>query len=367
MKKLLWLGLIAAVALLGCDIMSRDFYRTSEDFPENGKGMLVLSLDGSDISTHTIAPSLDTMTPRSYVISGEHATDAFGPVTINNGVYAINDLLPGSWTIEVVAYNAVDGGGARIGSQTDSMTVEPNDTIYKTIYVQPDTGPIPETDPVAYYTGSLTLQISWVENTITTPVVSGTLVEGTEYTVGVSDISTLFGSPTTADSITSVSFSTPQDLRAGYYTLYIELYDDTEKIMGDRESVRIVSGIPTSGLFDLTGVPGEAEITITPDLNNPIVIDLDTSNLFTTRVVTATLQSPPAGSYFTYDWYEDGVLAEAWGATATTTTNDSYTVSTFTSGTSHNLSVVVTEYDGSDTSTATVITISSETHPFTEP
>ena len=380
MRKLIWLGLIAVVVLLGCSLLSRDFYRTAEDFPENGKGMLVLVLDGSDVATHTIAPS-ESMDIGSYVVSGlhENLTDTFTSVPpveedatpADGEVYTKNDLKPGVWTIKVTAFNGSSGAGDRIGFGSNTVNITPNSMELVTVEVGPDTGEIPGITPTEYYTGGLTLSILWPEDSIPQPYVYAELIEGTPYTSDVS-LGTSFGITTTSPTTTAAL--PEQTLNAGYYDLNIELYKNNDitrstanRIMGDYRSVRIVYDLTTDYTWDLTGATGDATITISPDLNNPIPITLTfPADLNSSRLVSAELPTGTSG-FFTYEWYEDGQQIGTWSGDAVATLTSTHTLSDFTPGTSHNLSVVVTEYDAADISTATVITISSEAHSFTEP
>jgi hypothetical protein len=377
MKKFLFIGLAVLVALLGCNLFNRDFYRTAEDFPENGKGMLVLILDGSDIGTHTVGPPTSDLDIVSYKISGTHISNTTfsesknkAELLVSGTVYSKNDLLPGAWTIEVEAYN-VDklnqSGATRLGYGSTGIIVQAGTTIDGSVVVGPDTGIIPGSSPVAYYTGLLTLDIEWPPNAVSTPKAVANLTEGTP---GTQD----YSYPDTAGWASDSEGTTlaDQTVKAGYYTLNMKLYtgtvDAANLIMGDTEVIRIVSGLGTTALFDLSGTKGQADITITPDLNDPVVVAMDTSAW---PVVKANLPQEASG-YFTYEWYEDGTLISAWSGDATTSlttdTTPSYnhTVSSsFTAGTTHRLSIVVTKYDTA--AKTTVIKMGSYTYEFEAP
>lgn len=374
MKKLLWIGLATLVALLGCNLMTRDFYRTEEDFPENGKGMLVLVLDGSNIATHTIAPPDGTMDILSYRISGYRNSSAVPSFSDDKNVgeleggsvYSRNDLLPGTWEITIIAYNELGGGdnvnADRIGfGSIPDLFVSPNAQLIETVSVGPDTG--------VDYTGTLNLTVSWAPSTVPDPLIVANLIAGTSGTENVP----LSGDFNFDNEDTEVTLN-KSGLIAGYYTLSIDVYkDDTQSeatlVMGDDVAVRIVSEQTSIGTFDLSSTPGNADITITPDLNNPIDITMNLENPITAGgVMTATLQAAPDGSYFTYDWYVDGAV-EQEGSSATPVLNDTSDILTSTSftpelGTTYRISVVVTEYDYIDSSYV-IASISSETYIFT--
>ncbi len=363
MKKLIWIGLAFFVVLVGCELTSRDYYRAEGDFPEDGKGMLVLALDGSGVANKTIAPSTTTMTIASYDITGTHASDSFPTINVlvddlvNGSYYEMKDLKTGAWNIEVVAKNSV---ADRIGYGSNTIIVEPNQLIFATVDVFPDTG--------ADYTGLLNLSILWAEFSVPQPLVVAELTAGTPNTSNVSlgssfDIST----PDTTATLTG------QVLNAGYYTLHIELYKNNDTaaanfIMGDTRSVRIVSDLTTSGTWDLSGATGEAQVTIAPDLKNPIDITLDLTYLLSSGAIATLINTPPASSYFAYEWYEDGISKQ--GPTTFSLTqgvhSDNYISSSpFVAGSSHYISVVVTEY--LDPDGGPINTISSATEIFITP
>ena len=100
MKKLIWIGLAFLVVLVGCDLTSRDFYRAEDDFPENGKGMLLLVFDSSAIAkVPTIDPTdadAAILNVDNYVITGTHtitpSTDFFTSPITQAELDALNNL-----------------------------------------------------------------------------------------------------------------------------------------------------------------------------------------------------------------------------------------------------------------------------------
>ena len=383
MKKLLWIGLITTVALLGCSLMDRDFYRTADEFPENGKGILVLILDGSEIATHTLDPTdtdADVLDIEYYTVEGTQGAETLDfanypvvdPAQLTEGVFTINNLTPGPWVIQVTAYNndavygSTDPPPTKIGMSSEkTINVPPNSGIADSIQIVPLTTP-----------GELSLKIVWPSSAVPTPFVDASLTAVTATGWSTPDISSDAGGFNfgTTDQANYTNDLMP----AGYYSLSFDLYanNGTDWIMGDTLSVRIVSGIPTAGTWNLGSLDGSIYLDIDVDLNDPIGIDLTSSdNGDGTFDVLAELQSDPV-DWYVYEWFVDGRDAAvrtipASGETANTT--DTYVLDPATLASSldpvlqsgnHNLSVMVTAKDAAGGS---ILSVSSETIPFVVP
>ncbi|MBN1836344.1 MAG: hypothetical protein JW820_10875, partial [Spirochaetales bacterium] len=113
--------LVAGAALLivfgGCELVSRDFYRSDDPVPDEGKGMLVLVLDDGAIPNRTLVPSID-MDIETYDILGDYLATPGEPYELNatdvdpdtdehfiGNVYYRTDMTPGDWAITVIAKN----------------------------------------------------------------------------------------------------------------------------------------------------------------------------------------------------------------------------------------------------------------------
>jgi hypothetical protein len=372
MKKILWIGVaLLVLAFLGCDLTSRDFYRSEDELPEEGKGKLVLILDSSAIAKTTIAPDPAIMNIYSYDISGEHMTtsDTFSDpgvlvTSLTEGVYSRNGLTPGGWTIDVVARN-IDGD--QIGSgTTGSFNLAPNTETYVGVDVLPDTG--------SGFEGSLSLSILWLNDSVPDPSITAILtpLEPSGAAIDISSSQYNGTDPSTGFDVSTANQATYQDtsIAAGYYSLSLDLYanssDTPEWVMGDHPAIRIVYGQSTSGTWDLTNASGELALTINPDLKNPIEIDITTApneQDSTLTDVTATLQGSPSSASYDYAWYVDGRTTPEQ-TTVDGGTSDIYTLDPDGLGLptgAHSLSVLVTARDDQ----GAIDSVSSETHSFT--
>jgi hypothetical protein len=330
MKKLLWFGLALLIVLAGCDFFSRDFSR-----PEDGKGMLVLALDGGEIATKTIAPATAKMIIAFYKITGTGPTTTFDagnvPVgSLTGNVYTKTGLEPGVWTITVVALNSDTQAIGR--GVTAAFTITPNRVTAVPVNVLPDTG--------GSYVGTLDLLIKWANNSVPTASVTATLTPiqpaGSAVDIGSASTTSTLGKFIIGTNQASYTFAT---VPAGYYTLFFSLKTGTDIVMGDSTSVRVVNGQSASGTWDLTLVGGGAAVTINPNLKNPIGITLAAPS----NIATATLAANTSTT-FDYAWYIDGNSTPKKTTIGATALSDTYDISTagLTSGTSHNISVLVT-------------------------
>lgn len=177
-------------------------------------------------------------------------------------------------------------------------------------------------------TGLFELNISWPTDTITTPVA---VIE-------------LGGTPLLFD-LTATSVTFPRSgffdnvFSDGYHLLTVQVWDDTDLRWGRTEAVRIMTGLTTTGTFDLTSAfsnQGEISLTIdtVTDMENPIGITfsgvIDPLPYASSMTVTAT----PDQAVTSYQWYLNGAIQVG-------ETSSSITVGpSFTPGT-HRLTVVV--------------------------
>ena len=352
MKKRLWFGLTLLIVLGGCNVLNRDFVR-----PEDGTGMLVLVLDEGEIATKTIAPPAATMVISYYRITGagpgsETFTSGNLPVgALTGNVYTKTGLVPGLWTISVVALNSTLAEIGR-GATQEAILISPNQMTPVGIDVLPDTG--------GAYVGTLALSIIWANNSVpgasVTAILTPIVPAGSAVDIGsASTTSTL----DTFDIGTNQATYSYASVPAGYYTLFITLKTGTSLVMGDTTSVRVVNGQSTSGTWDLTAVGGGADVTINPDLKNPIGITLVTVG----STATATLAANTSTSY-DYAWYLDGGSTALKTTPGSSATSDSYDIAgaSLESGTTHNISVVVTAKTGTS-----IDSVSSNTISYTAP
>ncbi len=294
-------------------------------------GSLVLNLTYSDTGTsnlmsmggsyviNDILPPID-MTPVSYDIEGTGpygATFSLNNVTQNSA--AINSLVAGAWAISVTARNTE---GVAIASGSTAVAVVACQTAQAEVTVRPLSG-----------TGSFVLSLSWPENTVNVPSVTGVL---TSRSGQQTPLTITMGSDNFSASYANSS------LAAGYYTLSMKISDGGNLVWGRIESVRIVAGVTTTGSIVLMAADmnpaneGNVAITVGADMENPIEITFtgQTASIVqgADMTVTAATSEPVDG----YQWYLNG--DPITGATAS-----SITIGSALSAANYRLDLVVTK------------------------
>lgn len=254
MKKIIYLT-IAMMLLVGCSMVS------TENIIEH-KGSLILSLE-SELS-RVIQPSI-VMEITSYdIVATGPDSVTFSQLSITETNVTRNDLPIGDWSITVDAKNTED---TIIASVTETFTIVSGETTNLDITVLPVVGE-----------GTLTLDLTWPENKIITPVIEASITDVNETSYPI--IFTL-----TEDNI-SASF-TDSTIATGYYTLTIKLLDDTTFIWGNVEAVRIIKNEISSSniilieddfLLTESSQYGDFQLNVGNDLQNPFGIIL-TGNL----------------------------------------------------------------------------------------
>ena len=252
-------------------------------------GSLILKFSTEEMRAKTILPSLD-MDIAYYNIYGDGpGTAAFSQAGVTETTVIENSLVVGAWVVTVEVYNADD---YLIGDGSASVGVEAGQTSQVEVPVTPLTG-----------SGGLSISISWPEGMIIDPSVSATLTPagGTEQTLSFTA------------GVDSASYASGNTLDAGYYSLRLQILDGGIAKWGLFEAVRILSEQTTAASFVLTAEDitnmGSVEITITPDMQDPIEISFTGQQLVLTpgtdMTVTATTSADPVD---TYQWYLGGGL-----------------------------------------------------------
>jgi hypothetical protein len=300
MKKWIWLVLALPVILSGCDLFNRDFSRAVD-----ATGSLVLVLDGSTIPTRTIAPP--NMTAFQYDIELTQGTTTITQLDWTSAAFTKNGLAPGVWTIRVTVEDSTGADiGAILGSTagTDTATVVVGTVVAKTVNVIPLTG-----------TGGLSLTITWPVGVMTSPVTVGAWLvpEGAagQYTTYPITFTVDQGNRTATYNV-----ALSPGIATGYHTLLLQLAGSggpTEAV-GWAESVRIVSGVITTGTVSLQTGTGGLGLTVSVDMRNPITINWSTPSTPPTSITqggNVTITASPAqaaasGYAFSYQWYLEG-------------------------------------------------------------
>ena len=160
-------------------------------------------------------------------------------------------------------------------------------------------------------TGGLSLSLSWPDGTVNSPVtVAAWLVPETATDAYTNHPITFTVTEATRTATYAVPLST--GLTAGYYTLLVQLSGAGSVVWGWAESVRIVSGLTTTGLLTLVAGTGGLSLSIVVDMENPITINWSTTPPTSITVaqslnLTATPASAAATGYgFSYQWYLNG-------------------------------------------------------------
>ncbi len=244
MKKIATLVIVFSALLVGCHAPLSGFL-----------GSLMLRLSVSGMQSKTLVPPTD-MNIAYYNVSGTGPSSAtFSQTNVTATSFIKGSLVVGGWTIVVDGYNTNDD---LIGSGTTTVTISAGETTQGSVEVSPLTG----------LGGTLTIDITWPDETIAKPSVVASLTDSSGV---VQDL-------TFSTASTTAHYSSATDaLNAGYYSLALQLLDDSAQTWGTYVAVRIVKNQTTAGSYELTAQDlntGSASLTITPVMQNPIAIML---------------------------------------------------------------------------------------------
>ncbi|HEX3045633.1 MAG TPA: hypothetical protein VHY08_12815 [Bacillota bacterium] len=295
MKKL-WLlvalTVLVAFTLAGCG--------GSGNKPGSSKtGSLVLNIGQAGLKAQTIEPVLD-MNIAAYDIIGSGPNGANfrkDNVTVG-GQVRINTLGVGSWAVEVDAKNAA---GILIAAGVTTVQVSAGAAAQAIVTVRPING-----------TGQLNLTVSWPAGIIMNPSVTGTLIPvgGTALNITY----TLSGDNLSATYQNSM-------LSTGYYTLFTQLKDGSTRKWSATDTIRIINGQTTTGVYELTatqGQFGDIQLEVTPDLQNPITITFSGQQNSLPAGSDMTITAAPSQPVDAYQWYLNGfALPDATNASLT--------------------------------------------------
>lgn len=279
MKKLLWPFLLLLLLLSSCTIVKE---------PAQGAyGTLALTLSFTEMAARTIVPPLDTHVAYYSVTGLGPGSAMFSHPGASSTIVIETALVPGAWTIVVDAFNT---DGYLVGSGSTEVSIEAGQVNEAAVAVTPLDG-----------TGTLTMRISWPPGAIGAPSVSAKL---TAAGAGGQTLSVTVGT-------TSAACESGQTLHAGYYSMTLQLLDGGVLKWGCFEAVRILADQTTSAAFNLTAGDlsmSGTNITIAPDMQDPIAVDLAGQQSLvapgTDTTVTATTSEPVDS----YQWYLNGAI-----------------------------------------------------------
>lgn len=275
MKKCIY-PILCAVILISLSLVSCDL--------SGAKGTLSVTL-GSNMA-RDLLPVVDLDIAR-YVLTGTNPSAAsFTQTYTSPGVYTIENLLAGDWTITADAYNAED---ERIGTCQKTVTIEKKETTSTAMTIIPLAG-----------NGTFSFEMTWPDLGIVSPSITGTITN-------VSNDTTAFSM--TINDTTSASFST--SLPNGYYTFDLVMKSGSDVIwQHNPEAFRIVTEKTTSGTLDLIGsdLAGDIEISIGVDMQNPLNISLSPSATTITTSDSITIAGTVDRTPDTWRWYLDGSI-----------------------------------------------------------
>jgi len=384
MKKMLLLAVAALILLLGCSLVTRDFYLDEEDFPNDFKGTLLIALDASQIPTsRTIVPAGFDMNADLFDLTFDFLDIAgtvndFAVSNYDSTTYIANGLTPGNWNVAITAKN---DSGTAVGAIGGAVTNAVSFTISAgavTALGPSDVVIIPLDGQ-----GSLSMHVVWPADMILTSAgIDAYLVPWANFNIldNAFDPSAYPIAPALSIAGSEATYGSPTPVATddGYYALFLYLKDDGTRITGMSETVRIITGQQSHGEINLTIDSGGITITPEIDLNNPVGIVftplqpplpvLGAPGAYETQLtVTATLAFPsPESDVYRYRWYLDGEIDDP-DATGTVTPVSStgvveYTLlaSGFSANDNHHLSLIVT----GETSGGVVETLSSDTYDF---
>ena len=245
-----------------------------------------LSININSDGSKALLPGLD-MNPASYIISGTGPGGSGFSESTDVSPLVIAGLDFGDWTVTVDALNA---GGIIIGRGQGTTTIHTGQSQAITIVVTPLDG-----------YGTLDLTLLWTAADTENPSIEAQLIPQAGSTI---NLSFTIQSPGTATFNEST-------IPTGYYTLVLQLKDNDILVMGAVEMVRILKDQITSGQFEFYNINGPGaniEISIAPELNDPITVTLSgqIDNIYTGESMTVTASVPPDTGNVIYTWYING-------------------------------------------------------------
>jgi len=254
-----------------------------------------LEVNLGSIGTQSLLPDLD-MDVDSYVVSGAGPNDASFERTTTGSVLVVEELTTGTWTIDVVGYNL---DGTDVASGSGETEISAGDTSQLTVAVRPYEG-----------AGTLSVSVTWPDADVSDPSIVAELVASDGESTSL---------PFTISGAGQATYESA-DTAAGYYTLSVQVLDAGTAVAGAAEATRVAAGATTSGTIAFNSVnppTGDTDITIDPDLDEPLEVSLSgaVSSLELGGSMTVTgAVSNADGETVSFTWYLNGVYLAAGDA-----------------------------------------------------
>jgi len=260
---------------------------------EQGGGSLTVNF--ADLGSKTLTPGI-SLDAASYTVQG---TGPFGNSFSENtsdSPMSVDYLAAGSWEISVDAFN---GDGVLIATGTNTVNVLEGQKTTVYISLLPPEG-----------FGSFNVDVFWDYSLIQDPTVSTSLTNSSGTSFSLDAVSVEDGHSLVASA----------NITTGYYVMSLQLLDESHILAGAVEAVKILDGQETSGQYtftDLNFPAGNVDIDITIDLQDPLIITLDTTVSQIIFGQTLTLTADAGLSDVVYTWYLNGI-SQSTGASYTT-------------------------------------------------
>jgi hypothetical protein len=195
--------------------------------PINDTGILSISVS-EPVKSKTVVPdvSVDIV---SFDITGTGPSTNFAVVDTGQAAHVQQDVEAGEWLIQVDAKNAT---GQVIAHGEAAVTVHMG---------QESVVAVPVSLALLSGNGTMNVDLSWTQNTISDPVVEATL-----QPVGGGAMRITF---TLGDDS---AYYQNSELAAGYYLLVADVLDGTVSRYTINESIRILEGSTTDAVYSLT-------------------------------------------------------------------------------------------------------------------
>lgn len=237
MKKCRNLG-IALIAVLAVLVSCGTPETTGMD--GNSTGRIVIDVNGL---CKVMGPPQDYLDVAVFEVTGT------GPTPFNlsiTGSTEVENLLPGSYNLGVIAKNGTD---IQVGSGTEEgIIVEAGKTAIATVIIE-------ETDGE----GSFDLSLGWEPSIIDSPVITGFLKDGAGVQTDM-----VF---TDIDPVLATAGSLTESLQNGFFMNVVQIHDAGVLSCGYADIVRIVANYTTEGSVFLHAVEGHGFMEINFDLN----------------------------------------------------------------------------------------------------
>lgn len=243
--------LIFLIIAISCDLTND---------PQNNYGTLAFSL-ASDMNTRTLSPGI-SLEVATFDLAGTGPDDeSFAVTDISSSSYVRYDLVAEQWSVVATARNA---SGDSIASATATTTIEARKTSIVNLTCLPIVG-----------TGSLSLEVSWPQNSVESPQMIASLVPVTGTTLTI---------PFTLGS--EIANGSLSGIPNGFHTLSIKLndtYGTGKTVWGRVEVVQIITDLTTTGdwALNLTDMSlyqtGGIEATIDTSIPKPFTITIPDS------------------------------------------------------------------------------------------